>query len=457
MSPTGMKGTKDERSSRRASGSGVRGGWIAPAWLALLALVCAAEVATHAGSRNGFLVSSRPQYSLNDALPGEGYVSWAGAVPVLHDADGIFTLVAFWLGERGPADTGILDRRAGYAYLASLAVPWAGEYAGYLVVNWLFWWGAAAAAYWLARRRWSDMSLALVFSFLVATGHGLLFMAGVPMSYLAAYASMLLVLALAERLGAFTARARLGAWLLLGWAAGVASTLYFAHIPIAIFWWVYGARRVAWRYLLAGTAVALAISAAWEVFGRLVVGLGFTTDNSGAIGEAIGAWARHLQTTYVATLTVVRAAPAGGTLLGAFALPWWLLAALGFAASSRDDREWALALGMAGLLPAIVIISLLPMPRAAFYMYPAVYLLAARGALVLGRWGAAGLANLTRWPPSVAGRGYDTAAVEARWRRIATGAMVAAVAGALALVSNVDQLDDHRLNQGFHFSAGGGW
>src|SRR5215212_11769800 len=89
-------------------------------WLILLALVCCAEVATHAGSRNGFLQSSGPLFGINQGFPADGYVTWVGTIPVLHDADGLLTLTAMFLGERGPAETGILDRRAAYAYFSSL-------------------------------------------------------------------------------------------------------------------------------------------------------------------------------------------------------------------------------------------------------------------------------------------------------------------------------------------------
>src|SRR4051794_8868163 len=236
-------------------------------WLILLALVCVAEVATHTGSRSGFLLSSRPLYGVNDGFPAEGYVSWVGTVPVLHDAEDALKLTGLFLGERGATGTGILDRRAALAHLSSLALPRGGAHARFLAANACFWGSAAAAAYWFAGRRWQDPALARALSLLVATGHGFLFMADVPMSYLCAYAAVLLVLALSEWLGAFRPGARLGAWLLLGWSAGVASTIYFTHVPIVIFWWLYGARRVPWRYLAAATAVALAISVAWEVFG----------------------------------------------------------------------------------------------------------------------------------------------------------------------------------------------
>jgi hypothetical protein len=403
------------------------------AWLCLLGLVCALEIATHSGASSGFLASSRPVNSPNDLLPGEGYVTWVGSVPVLQDSIGFLTLGGMFLGERGPEGSGILDRRAAYAYLASLFIPWAGAYGGFLVVNWLFWWAASAAAYSFVRRRWRDTPLALVVSLLVAAGNGLIFMAGTPMSYCAAYATFLLVLALAERLDAFCPVPRLSAWLLLGWAGGVASTIYFAHIPLLLFWWVYGARRVPWRCLAAGSAVTLAISIGWELWGRGLVGLSFTTDNSAAVGDSVGAWLANVRRPWSDVLVYLRGGPLAGaaairgTLISAFPYPWWLLAAAGFVTSRDSDRAWALALVMAGLLPAIVILSLIPLPRAAFYMYPAVYVMAGRGALVLGR--------LTRL----------------RW------VAVAAAAAVLILTGNLDLLGSDLLVTRFHHSAGAAW
>jgi hypothetical protein len=408
-------------------------------WLFVLGVVCAFELLTHAGARNPFLVSSRPVSSVNELLPGDGYVTWVGTVPVLHDSNGILTLTALFLGSRGPEGSGILDRRAAYAYLASLFVPWAGDYTGFLVLNWLFWWAAAAACFWFVRRRWGDTRLAGAASLLVATGNGFIFMAGVPMSYLAAYATFFLVLALSEWLGAFDGRAGLRGWLLLGWAAGVASTIYFAHIPLLLFWWVYGLRRVAWRHLVAASLVALAISTAWELCGRLAVGLEFTTDNSSAVGASIGAWLSNLRRPPSEVLTYLRGGPVAGaaairgTLASAFPYPWWALAAVGFAASPARDRSWALAFFMAGLLPAIVILSLIPLPRAAFYMYPAVYLMAARGALWLGD------------------------AVSRFSARAVGVAVTAAALGVVVLTSNLDLLGDTLLITRFHESMGSAW
>jgi hypothetical protein len=219
---------------------------------------------------------------------------------------------------------------------------------------------------------------------------------------------------------------------LQGWAGGVISTVYFAHVPLLIFWWAYGLRRVPWRCLVAATCVTLGISVAWEIFGRTMVGLEFTTDNSSAIGASLHGWLEGLRRPLSEIAVYVR----GGTLrdgpvasviairgivFSAFPYPWWALAGLGFIVSSPQDRSWALAFVMAGLVPAIVILSLLPLPRAAFYMYPAVYVMAARGALRLGRV-AGGAALFT-----------------------------------LALVSNADLFGVHVFITRFHESMGSSW
>jgi hypothetical protein len=266
-------------------------------------------------------------------------------------------------------------------------------------------------------------------------------MAGVPMSYLAAYACVVLLLALGEALDAFR-RPRLGTWLLLGWGAGIAATIYFAHVVLLLFWWLYGLRRVPWRYLLAATGVALGISAGWELYGRTLVGLGFTTDNSALIGQAVGAWLEHLQRPWAEVLVYFRGGPLAGaaaareTLLGAFALPWWALAAVGLAFAAREDREWAAAVAVAALLPTVVLLALLPLPRLAYYMYPAVYVLAAAGALRLAR-GAAALG-------AQGGTGLS---------RAAGAATLGLTLGGLILAANLDLFGYQALNARFHFSA----
>ncbi|MGI8422853.1 MAG: hypothetical protein ACR2NO_01825 [Chloroflexota bacterium] len=415
-------------------------GLASSAWLAFLAFVVIFEIATHTGSRNPFLESSRPVYSAFGAPPhsaSEGYLTFAGDVPVQFDATSIMALVSFFMGERGVDGTGILDHRSGYAYLSSLMVPWAGPYVGFMIVNVIFWWGACASTWWLIRQRSNKESLARATSFLVATGNGFLFMAGLPMSYLAAYASFVILLALAEWLGAFGPKAGRWSWLLLGWGGGVASVLYFAHIPTLIFWWTFGARRVPLLSLCAATSLTLGISVSWALFGSRVVGLGFASDNSVALTDSLTAWVAHLREPLTQVLTYFRAATVGRTLTGAFPTPWWILAGVGVLVTSRADREWLVAVVMAGLVPAIVILSLLPLSRAAFYMYPAVYLLAAQGALVIGDLGRVVVSRFMRRPR------------EAGW---VSGALVVGCLGVLMLTSNADLFGNHYFTVRFHFT-----
>jgi hypothetical protein len=415
-------------------------------WLVALALICALELLTHAGPHNGFLVSSQPKNNGDDSVPGEGYVSWLGDTPILLDAEALLKLSAFMLGERGPEGSGIMDRRAGYAYFASLTVPWLGRlvgpYGAFLGLNLALWWVAAAAMFWFVRQRWKDDVLAMTTSFLIATSHGFLFMAGLPMSYLAAYSALALLLALGEHMGAFTPAAGLRTWLVLGWGAGVASTLYFTHYVLLIGWWLYGLRRIPWLYLVAVTCLTFGISVAWELWGRTVGGLAFLTDNTNVINVAVGGWSSRLSGSWLEDLAQLRDEPARGMLLGAFSYPWWMLAAIGFAAASRSDREWALAIMMGGLIPAILVIGMLPLPRVAFYMYPAMALLAARGALLLGVWGK---------------QGVDRFGVPFKAARVLGGTVTVVALGVLVALTNLDLLGMNWLITNFHYSTEFGW
>jgi hypothetical protein len=411
--------------------------------VAALGLICLAETLTHTGARNGYLESSRPQYSYlsgRSLLPAEGYVSWFGHVPVLQDAESSAKLAAFFLGQQGPRYTGFLDRRAAYSYLAALLLPptrWeGGAYAAFVAVNLAFWWAAAVAMYWLVRRRTGDTPVAIVASFLVATGNGLIFMVGVPQSYVPAYATLILLMALAEWLRVWHPPHRLGPWLLLGWGAGVASTFYFSHIASVVFWWVYGARRVPWRYLAAATALAFGIGALWELWGRSLAGLDFLTDNSSLVGSAAGGWLRQLRSSWPAIVEFARSATVAGTVLGAFPLIWWALAGLGLLVGSPDDREWGVAGVMAGLVPALAVLGILALPRIAYFMLPGVTFLAALGVVWLGRATGRWLARTPLPRPAARASGL---------------ALAAAAMALLALIGNADLLGDQSWNAQFHF------
>jgi hypothetical protein len=173
--------------------------------------------------------------------------------------------------------------------------------------------------------------------------------------------------------------------------------------------------------------------------------LEFRADNTSVLTDSLTTWAMHLREPWTKVVTYFRTATVFRTLLGAFAWPWWALAAAGFLASRREDREWALAVGMAGLVPAVVLLSLLALSRAAYYMYPAVYLLAARGALALGQ-GAGSLAGKWAAAPPMG-----------RLRSVVVPAVTLGAFGALALTSNLDLLGYQELNTRFHFPVPARW
>jgi hypothetical protein len=139
-------------------------------------------------------------------------------------------------------------------------------------------------------------------------------------------------------------------------------------------------------------------------------------------------------------VTALRAATIRGTLLGAFPYPWWVLAAIGFCAGTTADRRWALSLALAGLIPAVAVLSNLPMPRIAYYLYPAVTILAARGISLLGS--AAGAAARPLGPRASLG---------------ARGAVLAACVLTLAVTTNADLFGNQAFNSAFHRSLGFGW
>lgn len=407
-------------------------------WHLLLAAVCAVQLVSHVGRHNGFLESSRPLYNGLDYLPAEGYLTWIENVPVLYDSQSFIAASSLLLGGHGPKATGIYDRRAAYAYLASLFIPWAGPYWGFAVLNGLIWWAAAAATFWFVHRRWRDRPLAYVASFLVAIGNGFVFMAGLPMSYVMAYAAVVLLLALGEALGAFEGKSKLTTWLLLGWGAGVASIIYFTHMVMIVFWWLYGLRRVPWWHLGVATVTAIAISLSWEVYGTRVVGMEFGSDNSNVLTDAVRKWLGLSINPWPELVVLARTTLMADTLLGAFPAPWWILASIGMVVSSGRDREWAIAVVMGGLASSLAISSLFALPRIAYYMYPAVILFAARGLLFVARTVGTAIGQF----PHVH-----------QFQKAATISIVMSALAGLALMSNLDVFGNQNYNARFHYAT----
>jgi hypothetical protein len=203
---------------------------------------------------------------------------------------------------------------------------------------------------------------------------------------------------------------------------------------------------------LVASVVALAIVQAWQLYAAPSLGLSFAGGNNDLAGEALRNWlaiGRHGVADLVEQL---HAGSARGLLGAAFYYPWWLLAIAGYAASGRDNRRWALAVIFAAGIPAIAFSTRFTLPRIAYFMFPAVYLLAARGLEVVARWSSG---QVVKWTDA-GSAGERAAAIRGVPNAVSAGVVVVVVLG-LIVLSNVDLAGNQQLNLWFHYSQGNGW
>jgi hypothetical protein len=401
-----------------------RDGW-RQAWPVLLLVVCTVEAALHVGEHNPFVATSRPTANVETWTTADGYAMLLDGNIAQADGALLLQMLNAFLGAGawGPSE---LDRRAGHVWLVSLLVPALGGYWSFVAINVLAWWGAALAVLWLGRKRWPGNWTGEIGSLLTATGVGFIFMSGAPQAQAVAYGAFALVLALFDRLATRGERDALRRWAALGWAAGAGGLLYLVHIPSILFAWLYGWSRGTRRRLagpLVATAVALGIVMMWERLGTSLLGLTFTGGNNDLAGEALRGWASVLRAGPGGLVGYFHEASFRGLLVSAFYYPWLVLAAVGLVASGRNNRRWALAVIVCAALPALAFSTRFQLPRLVYFMFPAVYLLAARGIEGLGR------------------------------RALGIALLVAA----LITLSNADLVGIDQLFKWFHYSQGNTW
>jgi hypothetical protein len=449
--------TVAEAGAPRAGETGENRRRVALAWAAALLLVCTVELLSHAGERNGFLATSRPASGVETWTVADGYATLLDGIPAQGDGLHLLGLLGMFLGDRPPSPSEF-DRRAGHVFLVSLLFRPLGTYWSFAAVNLLCWWGAALAVWWLGRRRWPGTAVPWIASLLTATGHGFIFMGAAPQAHAPAFAAFAGLLALCDRLDLWSPRTRLAAWAKAGWATGAAGLVYLVHIPALSFVWLYGmagvdrrsVRRTAAGLVLA-SAVALALVAAWEAYASRLLGLRFEGGNNDLAGVALAGWVRLAREGPVYVIGQFHASSIRGLLGGAFYYPWWALAALGLVACTPAQRRWSLAVFVTATLPAIAFTTRFNLPRVAYFAYPAVYLLAARGIEVL----AGATARLARRRPDA----RTVPALQPRGVRAAPVWMVAVAVPlvVLAVLANVDLFGIQQLNLWFHYSQGTGW
>ena len=351
-------------------------------WLpaVLFAVLIASQSVARTGEFGGFVDSSKPARSPSQTFTtADGYVTFWDGIPVNGDAMSFLVLTRFLQGQHGPQGTGIYDHRAGYSYVGALAALFAGHYYSFVALNALAWLAAALSMYWLAVRLLGSRLAGWIAGTLTATGQGFSFMVGTPVSTLFSFAGVAMVLAFVEWCGLLKPPFRWRDWLHTGWLLAVVSLLYPVYLSLLACIWLTGLRSAPFTRLISLSAVALVLAQAWTVVGQVLVGLEFDTTNSGVLAEALSSWWSALLRGPSAFLNQMRLVASAGTIYAAFPGAMLLAAAFGYLAAGPPVRHWALAVCLAMLMSALIFAIRFAIPRAAFFAYPAVYILAAAG------------------------------------------------------------------------------
>ena len=351
-------------------------------WLPVLlfTVLIGAQTVARTGDFAGFVDSTKPARIPSQTFTSaDGYVLFWDGIPVNSDAMSFLDLTRFLQGQRGPDNTGIYDLRAGYAYIGALASLLLGHYRSFVALNALAWLGSALAMYWLGGRLLRSRLAAWTAGTLTATGQGFSFMVGTPVSTLWGFASMAVILAFVEWAGLLRPPFRWRDWLHTGWLISVVSLVYPIHLVLLAFIWLYGLRRVPFVRLLVLGAVTLGLAQVWPIIGATVVGLQFDTTNSAQLTGALKDWWSALLLGAHGFLGEARLVASAGIFYAAFPAAMLPVAAYGYFVAGQRVRRWTLALCLPILLAALLFAIRHPIPRAAFFAYPAIYLLVAAG------------------------------------------------------------------------------
>ena len=351
-------------------------------WLPVLlfTVMVGTQTVARTGDFAGYLDSTKPARNrLSQIFAIDGYVHFWDDIPVHGDARSFLALTRFLQGQQAPKDTGIYDRRAGYAYLGSLISLLLGHYQSFVVLNSLAWLGAVLTMYWLGRRLLNSRLAAWTAGTLTATGQGFNFMVGTPVSTLLGVASVAMILALVEWVDLVRPPFRWRDWLHAGWLIAAVSLFYPVNLVLLTFVWLYGLRRAPFIRLLGLSAITLVVTQAWPSIGTSIVGLGFDTANSALLAEALYLWWSALLQGPDGLFEAIRLVASAGTIYAAFPGLMLLAAAYGYIVAGERIRHWTCSVYLATLIPSLLFTIIFEIPRTAFLAYPAIYLLAAAG------------------------------------------------------------------------------
>lgn len=365
--------------------------------LAIALVVCSIETGLRLGADSPDTRFTLPQYSL-------GYfwdtpLGWTGVVDgitVNKDSVQFASLAGFFRDEPAvpvPPEDNVYVRFAGYALVGSVFAPVLGAYGSFVLVNILFWVAAVLATYVLARRLVHDRLAAALAALLVATAPAFEALAGQAMPYVASYSLFVLGLLLFDQVKLFERDTAWHSAVAAGLVSGVGFLFYDLYM-LPAFVVAYGVfRRMPLRNMLIVLAAMALPRVVWSGYWEAAHLASYSHNETHPL-EALLAWfdPSRIGDGVVAKLKGYTFLVAHGALnIGAVFLFWPLIPAAWELWCRRNTPEawWFLAVIVAGFAPALFMLSTWPhIPRWYAYGFPAVYILAAAGAVRFGRYHA---------------------------------------------------------------------
>jgi hypothetical protein len=367
-----------------------RGIWLL---LAIALVVCTLETGLRLGASSPDTRYTLPQFSL-------GYfwgtpLGWTGVVdgvPVNKDSVQFASLAGFFRDEPAvpvPTEDNVYVRFAGYSLVGSILAPVFGAYASFVLINVVFWVAATLATYLLALRFTGDRAIGWLATLLVATAPAFEALAGQALPYVASYSLFVLSLLLFDRARLFERDTPYSTALACGLVSGLGFLFYDLYM-LPAFVVVYGLLRRMPLRTMAVVLVAMAVPRlSWSLYWQAAHLASYSHNETHPI-EALTAWFDTARAGEgIARIKSYLFLAAHGALnIGAVFLFWPLLLALGELWFRRRSAEalWFVAVAVAGFAPALFMLSTWPhIPRWYAYGFPAIYILAAAGAVRLGR------------------------------------------------------------------------
>ncbi|HEY1294167.1 MAG TPA: hypothetical protein VGJ60_13910, partial [Chloroflexota bacterium] len=368
-----------------------RGIWLVAA---IVLVVCSLETGLRLGASSPDTRYTLPQFGL-------GYfwdtpLGWTGVVdgvPVNKDSVQFASLAGFFRDEPAvavPPEDNVYVRFAGYSLVGSILAPFVGAYASFVLVNVAFWVAATLATYFLALRFTRDRSTGLLAALLVATAPAFEALAGQALPYVASYSLFVLSLLLFERAHLFERGTTYTTALACGLVSGLGFLFYDLYM-LPAFVVAYGVFRRMPLRTMAVVLVAMAVPRlAWSLYWEAAHLASYSHNETHPL-EALAAWFDSARTGEGVAAKIkgyLFLAAHGALNIGAVFLFWPLVLALMELWIRRRTPEalWFVAVAVAGFAPALFMLSTWPhIPRWYAYGFPAIYILAAAGAVRIGR------------------------------------------------------------------------